>query len=121
MPYTAGRFLFEWLDDGRNMRLECSLVFYSKKYDLEILIPRGEVTDGASIPQFLWSLEGGPFSGKYRKAAIVHDYLCRTKFLTWKQTHKIFFEAMLDEGVNWFEAIKKYRAVYRFGPRWPNP
>ena len=119
MPFT-GKFCFEWMDDGRNMKLLNDLTYNSIKFNKSILIPKGEVTDGASIPKCLWSAEGGPFSGSYRKAAVIHDYLCRTQILTWKQTHKIFFEAMLKTDVSYWDAIKKYRAVYRFGPRWPD-
>jgi len=117
MPFK-GLFIFEWLDDGRNMRLVNDLVYHSKKLGRDFVIPAGEITDGASIPRAVWSLEGGPFSGKYRKAAVIHDYLCRTKQISWKSTHKIFYEAMIESGVGKVDAFKKFRAVYRFGPRW---
>lgn len=32
--------------------------------------------NGASIPRALWSLVGSPYTGDYRRAAIVHDYAC---------------------------------------------
>ena len=39
--------------------------------------PKGyEKMDGASIPQPLWSLIGSPYTGNYRRAAIVHDWAC---------------------------------------------
>jgi hypothetical protein len=117
MPFK-GHFDYRWLDDGRNMRLLKDLSYYSNKLQREFIIPEGEVTDGASIPQIVWSIEGGPFSGKYRKAAVIHDYLCRTKILSWKQAHRVLFEAMIEVGEPEFSALRKYRAVYRFGPRW---
>lgn len=32
--------------------------------------------DGASIPAFLWSTVGSPYTGDYRRASIVHDFFC---------------------------------------------
>ena len=39
-----------------------------------IVVPKGFVTDFASIPQPLWALGLSPH-GQYSRAAIVHDYL----------------------------------------------
>lgn len=117
MPWLTNEFDFRWLPDGRNMRLLMP-VSYKTKEGLVITVSAGEETDGASIPRILWSVEGSPFCGKYRFAAIIHDYLCRHQVLTFKRTHKIFYEAMLDSGVGKFEALKKYSAVRIFGPKW---
>jgi|SRR5437870_6056681 len=38
--------------------------------------PKGMTTDGASIPRALWTLIGSPYTGNYRRAAIVHDRAC---------------------------------------------
>lgn len=116
MPFE-GNFQFEWLDDGRNMRLLNDLT-YIDSHNNKIIITKGECTDGASIPSFLWSISGGPFEGKYRRAAVVHDFLCRTQILPWQRTHQIFYEAMLECGVSKIEALTKYLAVYSFGPKW---
>lgn len=116
MPFV-GSFQFEWLEDGRNMRLLNDLTYIDSQQN-KTIIPKGESTDGASIPSFLWSISGGPFEGKYRRAAVIHDYLCRTQILTWQRTHQIFYEAMIECGVSKFEAWSKYMAVYCFGPRW---
>lgn len=39
-----------------------------------IAVPKGFVTDFASIPQGLWSLGLSPH-GRYGRAAVIHDYL----------------------------------------------
>lgn len=39
-----------------------------------ITVPKGFETDGASVPQFLWSLF--PAWGSYSRAAVIHDLLC---------------------------------------------
>src|ERR1700709_1690961 len=46
--------------------------------DTVIRVPRGFVTDFASIPQGFWSLNLSP-NGRYSKAAIVHDFLYWTQ------------------------------------------
>ena len=117
-----GRFIFEWLDDGVNMQLQNDLS-YTTKDGLKITIKTGERTDGASIPRILWSAEGSPFTGLYRKAAVLHDYLYRNGYgknpiVDRKKADKIFYEAMLELGVGKFEAQKKYWAVRILGPKW---
>lgn len=57
-------------------RLEHDLVF-EVGYEgsgQEIVVPKGFITDGATIPQWLWGLL--PCWGTYSRAAVIHDYLC---------------------------------------------
>lgn len=80
--------------------------------------PKGLITDGASIPGPLWSVIGGPFAGKYRSAAVIHDHYCETKSRPWKDVHKAFYTASRAAGVEATRAKIMYFGVYRFGPRW---
>lgn len=88
------------------------------------LIPAGFVTEGASIPKWLWSLVGSPFAGDYIEGAIIHDYLywlALTKKQpkgTRKEADGIFLQTMLYYGTSEREAKLKYWAVRMFGPRW---
>ena len=110
----------EFTEDGRNMRLMSPVAFVGpngRRWDA----PSGMLTDGASIPRFAWTLIGGPFEGKYRNAAIIHDRYCDTRTRTWQDTHEVFFHAMVASGVSNSQAKIMYTAVYRFGPRWPDP
>lgn len=43
-----------------------------------ITVPAGALTDLASIPRFAWSL-GFPPDGAWAKAAVVHDFLYKTR------------------------------------------
>jgi len=79
---------------------------------------KGYKTDGASIPRSLWSIVGDPYGGGYIKSAVIHDQACDDKKRTWQDTHRVFFEAMIEEGVNPSKAYTMYAAVYRFGPKW---
>jgi hypothetical protein len=80
-------------------------------------VPAGLKTDGASVPRIFWQLFP-PFTGKYREAAVIHDYYCSTKSRTWQDTHNVFYEAMLTEGMSEGLAKVMWAAVYNFGPSW---
>lgn len=80
--------------------------------------PAGTVVNGASIPGYLWSIIGSPWTGKYREASVIHDYYCETKKAPWKLVHQVFYTAMLANAVDPVQARIMYAAVYRFGPRW---
>jgi hypothetical protein len=82
------------------------------------IAPAGARSDGASIPRALWAFAGGPLSGNYRDAAIIHDRYCDTMERSWQATHRVFREAMRARGLSRLEAVSKYAAVYLFGPRW---
>ncbi|OQS41908.1 DUF1353 domain-containing protein [Chromobacterium haemolyticum] len=110
-PQTA------WLPDGRRMRLTQPFGYVDKD-NLPWPVPVGAIVDGASIPQVLWSLIGGPLEGLYRQASIIHDYYCDVRTRPWQAVHRVFYEAMLCSGVSEPKAKIMYYAVYRFGPRW---
>jgi len=78
----------------------------------------GFKTDGASIPRILWTPIGSPFTGKYVKAAVIHDVGCVTHKYTWQETHRMFYEAMIDSGVDDKYAKLLYFGVRFGGPRW---
>ena len=81
-------------------------------------VPRGYLMDGASVPQFLWSVI--PPWGSYGAATIVHDILCEYLQLTVegvpckitrKQADDILLEAMEVLGVDHYDVIKISGAV----------
>jgi hypothetical protein len=77
-----GRFVGDvvgiWLPDGRDMKLQFDFAYIDpleRKWDA----PRGSIVNGADIPMEFWSIAGGPFEGKYRKASVLHDVACQVK------------------------------------------
>lgn len=112
-----GQFRATFLPDGLTVRLEETLR-YVEPHGVVWEAPAGLISDGASIPRLLWSVVGGPFSGKYRTAAIVHDRYCETMDRPWQQVHRAFYTASRAAGVSEAQALLMYYAVYRFGPRW---
>lgn len=79
-----------------------------------ITVPRGFVTDLASIPRIAWPLIGP--SGMHAQAAVLHDWLYRswTHNFTRREADAIFRDAMEDSGVN---AVRKL--ILWFGVRLP--
>ena len=75
--------------------------------------------DGASIPVWAWVLFGSPFTGKYRRAAVIHDTLCHVQDRPAEQAHWVFYEALRALGVGRFRASLMYQALLIGGSRWP--
>ena len=83
-----------------------------------VVVPAGAKTDLASIPfpinKFVMP------DGKWRRAAVVHDFLCKAivgasakkwKGLTREDVDRVFYEAMLADGVSKCTAKIFYRYV----------
>ncbi len=124
MPNITGKFVGRLeltpLPNGRDMEV-LKPFNYEDHLGEEWPVPDGIPIDGASIPRPLWSVIGGPYSGKYLKASVIHDHFCRTKTRPWKRTHRVFYEGMLTAGTKKSKAKTMYAAVYWFGGRWPTP
>lgn len=75
-----------------------------------ILIPKGFVTDFASIPQGLWSLGLSPY-GQYSRAAVIHDYLYWAQGCTRAQSDRLLVIAMKESKVGRFDEFAVYRGV----------
>ncbi len=78
----------------------------------------GLKTNGASIPQFLWSVMGSPMTGAYRRAAFVHDQECGEPTATTEEVNKMFYSACRCGGTPDVDARWMYWAVSHFGPSW---
>ena len=105
----------------KDWRVLEDLTYYDGETGFAITTRTGAGTDGASIPRFFWRMMGGPFSGKYVAAALIHDQLYRAQglgILTRKQSDQIFRRAMLSCDVPEWKAALMYRAV-RMGGEWP--
>ncbi len=80
-----------------------------------IVVPKGFITDFASVPWPANMLI--PLSGNHNMAAVVHDYLYCVQTRTRLESDKIFLEALTVLGVNWFKRQIMYRAVRIGGGR----
>ena len=103
----------EWLaerGDDRDMRLLEAFWFIDpdgRRWDA----PVGSITNGASIPRSLWSSVGSPYTGDYRRAAIVHDIAIRTPGVIRDEADTMFYYACLAGGCLLLEARLLYVGV----------
>jgi hypothetical protein len=67
----SGEPLARW-DGPRNMVLVEDF-YYIDPNGKKWIAPCGSRINGATIPKFLWDELGGPYSGPYRRASVVHD------------------------------------------------
>jgi hypothetical protein len=93
------------------LRAELLDDLFVEKYSLTI--PKGFITDFASVPRFFWRII--PPWGRYSPAAVVHDYLYRNKILQRKTADGIFYKLMILSGVPKAQAATMYWAVRAFG------
>ena len=74
------------------------------------VVPKGFVTDFASIPQSLWTLGLSPH-GQYSRAAVVHDYLYWSQGCSRGQADRLLVIAMKESSVSGFDEFLVYRGV----------
>ncbi|MGZ8320691.1 MAG: DUF1353 domain-containing protein [Telluria sp.] len=103
----------EWLsgDAGdRGMRLVEPFWFVDpqgRRWDA----PAGSATDGATIPRTLWAYVGSPYTGPYRRAAIVHDVAIRDPLVVRAEADAMFYHACLAGGCSARQAGLLYAGV----------
>ena len=102
--------------DGKTWVVLKDLMFYTKYTDWVKVVSPFE-TDMASIPKFLYSIIGGSASGKYRQAAICHDYLYSIKIVSRYKADLAFLELMLNDEVPRWKAYLMFAAVRMFGSK----
>ena len=97
--------------DGKYWVLQAPLEYEHPQTKEQVVIPRGFVTDLASVPQLFWT--AFPPCGKYTSSAVLHDYLY------WIQSEKcdrkcaddILLLAMTEAGVDYLTRNAIYTAV----------
>jgi hypothetical protein len=111
----------EWLHnpegEDRDMRLLADF-WYEDPRGMRWTAPTGSVVNGASIPRAFWTLIGSPFTGRYRRASIVHDVACGVKEQPDRTVHRMFYYACRADGVDDAVAKLMYAAIRHFGPKW---
>lgn len=106
-----------WISDpkasDRYMRLTREF-WYDDPKGKRWVAPINMKTDGASIPRALWTLVGSPFTGDYRRAALVHDQACvdvSNGIGSRRAADRMFYHACRDGGCSIRDAIILYVGV----------
>jgi Protein of unknown function (DUF1353) len=97
--------------DGKDWTLHDSLHFWSNTLNEMLIVPRGFITDFASVPRIplaFW-LAGDTAHA----SAVIHDYLLSLKYAR-PLAAEVFREAMIAEGVPSWRRWLMYNSV-----RWP--
>lgn len=90
-------------------------------YDSHSLLWRAEegaIVDGASIPGILKPVLGGSFETPYLGAAVLHDIYCQSRARSKADTDRMFYEAMVTNGVSKWKAALFWAGVRIGGQRW---
>jgi hypothetical protein len=75
------------------------------------------MTDGYSKPSWTHPLIKGNFQDDVRPA-IIHDYLCFTKRVSFKRANNVFYETMRAAGISKWRAAAMRIAVEFNRDRW---
>ena len=84
------------------------------------VVPKGFVTDGASIPRLLWRICGHPMTTRRFPIALLHDWLYseegyKATGLTRKEADLIYYYGLRDLGFGVGSALVEYEMVRIFG------
>ena len=115
--FQGARDMFKSLPSGK---VELQEPLYCVVWDApgvhnRVEVPRGFVSDGASIPRLLWPILGPPIGDLHLIPAIVHDWLC-VQARTYTQrvlADAVFFALLKDYQVPYWK-----RALLYLGVRW---
>jgi Protein of unknown function (DUF1353) len=116
----SGRVVIELVDDiefAHHFRLLEDFAFIDRSGKPWIAL-KGGIVDDEAVPRDLLGVPGLPYIAEYRKAALLHGYLCRTRTEPWQQVHRVLFDASLAEGLTEAQAKGLYAVVYAGSWRW---
>jgi len=81
----------------------------------------GLMTDGASIPSWAQPIIGTPWDKRFIKAAVLHDHYCIRTVRERTRTHRMFYNALVESGVDRIKASIMYYAVLVGSHMWTKP
>lgn len=78
-------------------------------------IPVGFITDGASIPRFLWRVIDHPFQSDYIEVYVEHDHDYAVGKIQRKEADQKMLNGLKAKGMGYFKRYTIYWAVRLFG------
>ncbi len=82
-----------------------------------LIVPAGFKSDGASVPEFLWSTVSPAIDPRTVRGAVAHDYVYRHHPEGWTRADadNMFYDLIREDGLGWWRAQKCYWGVRLFG------
>lgn len=102
--------LYRAFGDNKNWIVSEPMAWNIGQSKETVVVPKGFVTDFASIPQPFWSLGLQP-QGQYSRAAVLHDYLYWSQGCTREQADRLLLMAMRESAVGAFDEVAVYTGV----------
>lgn len=102
-------------NERKEVKVLEEIIFYLPEQKTLTVKP-GFVFDGASIPQICWTSIGHPLEHRFILAALLHDALYQTQYLSRKKADE-YFQKFLKEfaGVGKYTVWKMFTGVRLFG------
>ena len=84
-----------------------------------LTVPAGFVSDGASVPEFLWDDITPAVDPRSLRAALAHDFIYRTHPATWTrlEADNMFYDFIRQDGLSWYPSMKAYIGLRLFGAK----
>lgn len=82
---------------------------------MELFVPPGFSSDGASIPRFLWRWLSPSLDTRTLIPSIIHDYLYKTHVCTRRQADMLYLRLLLRNGYPLAKSSLTYMGVRLFG------
>lgn len=83
-----------------------------------IVVPKGTKTDGASVPQFAWSISGIRPDGLIRAAALIHDWIYNNRGNLPDGSHTIWNGGVDQFFDAYYQREQKHLVQMAYGHMW---
>ena len=112
MKHIACQMLFD-AKRGTLIRIEEPIFF--KIHDRTVIIPRGYISDGMSVPRILWRLLSPPIYGETLIPSIIHDWMYDSMYCSRSEADEYYYNGLRANGYPKWKAVLTYIGVRLFG------
>lgn len=112
----AGKIKCEiYFDDERGTLIRVMQELFFVVGTVEHAVRMGFVSDGASVPRFLWRLLSPPVYGETLGPSIIHDWLYAKHVCTRAEADAWYFENLCLNGYPFWKSLLTYIGLRLFG------
>jgi Protein of unknown function (DUF1353) len=116
-----GKVALEWDDEDGFNRHKIKLLSdfgFQDPSGKKWIAQKGAELDGNSFTPLFEQMVGLPFAGEHRRASLLHDYFAKQLNEPWRDVRRMYYAALLAEGMSDHEAKTAYAVLYGAGMRW---